>query len=545
MKQDLSAILKKADLTPRERALLLIKDAIEKDRTGKEILTPKDKASISTYWKPDTSEEAEIFNKYTEAWRLAGFAELDAQTTYLQAVINIKNILPIRLYIALTPVISNLEFALHTIDPRGFVTSKEAERIKKLQREGWLKEGESLWRVVYGFAYSTIDAETKKVFEQCFGDDIKTEGSILENDAELTELLKAEKLEEIAEGIGKHRFSYLNLEAPIEEILINNYKLKLDLTPDEEENWLYRYDAKHEAINDYAQSKGKTVEELYSETAMEWISEGGLKNDEWTPLGITHPQVIKKWDEHLKKTEAKVEDLIKQGILKTDKDKKGEVIVTGESLYNLPTDYANDYSKHYRQRVDEYTPDVGFVIDEKTGEHLDRDLIILDDEHRLSMLKAGWDIGRKALEQLQLTKVVGEKQIGDKPTVIELREYAQLIITVQRRKFKESYAKLLAMLDLYEKLSKVFEVDVSYKIKDWVTDLQTEATEFNKAMDSLLEGSGWGRRKSMKRKEKAFKENYYIDFENAKIPDGDDFIKTYEQNFEAVLGKGFWEKYEE
>lgn len=78
-------LLQKGDLTPKERALLLIHNNISEERDGKSILSEADKYALIENWKPENNNEVDQYNKYNSGWRTTGMAELDAQTTYLNA----------------------------------------------------------------------------------------------------------------------------------------------------------------------------------------------------------------------------------------------------------------------------------------------------------------------------------------------------------------------------------------------------------------------------------------------------------------------------
>jgi len=81
--KDLTKILSKGNLTPRERALLVIKNDAHLIKTGKNLLAEADLVTLTKTWKPDNYREAEQYNKYIDLWDMYLKLEIDMQTCYL------------------------------------------------------------------------------------------------------------------------------------------------------------------------------------------------------------------------------------------------------------------------------------------------------------------------------------------------------------------------------------------------------------------------------------------------------------------------------
>ena len=62
--KSITAMLQSGNLTPKERVLLWVHDAVNKDLTGKEILTEADKNALITNWRPENNWEVQEYNKY-------------------------------------------------------------------------------------------------------------------------------------------------------------------------------------------------------------------------------------------------------------------------------------------------------------------------------------------------------------------------------------------------------------------------------------------------------------------------------------------------
>ena len=77
--KNLANLLRKADISPRERIVTLVKNDVYKEKNGKGILTDSEIYSLSKGWKPKNSYEVDEYNKYYEASRLEATMKLDAQ----------------------------------------------------------------------------------------------------------------------------------------------------------------------------------------------------------------------------------------------------------------------------------------------------------------------------------------------------------------------------------------------------------------------------------------------------------------------------------
>lgn len=86
----LTNLLNKGSLTPKDRILLCIHSEIEKLRTGKKSLSDADIAGISTAWKPKDNFEVREYNLYFESWDIVRLFRADAQTEYLNAIIALE-----------------------------------------------------------------------------------------------------------------------------------------------------------------------------------------------------------------------------------------------------------------------------------------------------------------------------------------------------------------------------------------------------------------------------------------------------------------------
>ena len=81
--KDLTKIIQKGNLTPRERALLVIKHDAHLLKTGETLLSEADLVALTTNWRPLINNEAEHYNKIISLWDLYQKLQIDMQTCYL------------------------------------------------------------------------------------------------------------------------------------------------------------------------------------------------------------------------------------------------------------------------------------------------------------------------------------------------------------------------------------------------------------------------------------------------------------------------------
>lgn len=80
--KDLTKIIQKGNLTPRERALLVIRHDAHLLKTGKVLLSEADLIAL-TSWRPQNNYEVDQYNKIMNLWDLYQKLQIDMQTVYL------------------------------------------------------------------------------------------------------------------------------------------------------------------------------------------------------------------------------------------------------------------------------------------------------------------------------------------------------------------------------------------------------------------------------------------------------------------------------
>lgn len=85
--RDFSKLFQTGNLTPKERVLILIADAVSKESKGKGFLSKADITGLQN-WTPKDNNEVNEYNKYQSAYKLYLYMELDAKLQYKDAEIS-------------------------------------------------------------------------------------------------------------------------------------------------------------------------------------------------------------------------------------------------------------------------------------------------------------------------------------------------------------------------------------------------------------------------------------------------------------------------
>jgi hypothetical protein len=499
--RDFSKLLAKGNFTPKERVLLLIADVVSKDRGEKGFLSQADIYALSEGWTPTNNDEVREYNRYNQGWKYACYAELDAQTHYLQTKVAYQTMQMMLRDFAYNPVYSEVKQALDGLAKIKRVEAKEAIEIINKQRQEKLKQGFYFETAIYELALELIDEEAKKKLLALCDDDNQ---EYLEQEQELAELYKQKDFEGIAERVAERGFNhYINKYQlfhyyaciPILEIAKRYAKennLPFDETTKEElkkkaKGELDAIDRLTQTLEQHAKEKQTTIEEIIKTTCLKWINEGLLEND-YTPLIIAEPELLTKWLETKEKARLTLQSLIEKGTLKTGKDEDADEIITGESLYNCGLDYA--FVKDFKQDADEYHPERGLVIGDD-GERIDSELLITQEKF-FSRYKMHLERARDLLEPLSILQekeengeIVVDIKDDTKSEVIDKGGLKKMFLTL-RNNFVNKYEILLAFEDLFKRLSKVYEMDLTYKVSLWITECGELVDSFNNTLLDAL-----------------------------------------------------------
>lgn len=589
MKKNITSILQRGNIKPSDRVKLLVADDVSRERDGKALLTEADRHALSEGWTPKDNNEVKEYNLYNEGRRNIAFGELDAQTTYLNATVGFLRASKYISYIlfkdrftketkTIKEGIANraIDSLIGKYDIETIKETIEGEALKDQLTKGKpaiLLEGEAneialnnklnkhnealnlvlgylgleLDYTIYLYAFELAGEQLQKDLLALYPD-AKTERSYLEQEEIIYSLFNGkDKLsqtdkEKLAELIadecfnkysGEWSFSGYYADIPLLEVLNkwgrdNNAIAKKpeDLTKHLKDGKEYKDEGEEVAdlfnaikkdltpkLTAYAKENKREIKDIITETILKWLDEDLL--DEYTPLfksdkkatcneqdtKLTHKELFKKWLDVKAEATKTIQGLIDKGELKTEKK-----IREHKWLKNLYLKLAQETGQ---DRQD--TP----ITETKT--------IITGDS--LYNLKGDFNFVKDLREQAEDFKLLGA-----------------LVLFLRECKFIKDYATLLGFLELYKKISKVFDEDLTYKIQGYIKsfneDLEGLKMEFLMLADDIMEANYKGDRVYY------LSESYIEDlltmpFDPASVKPDTDKLKVYFDAFKDLFGDNF------
>ena len=603
MKKNITSILQRGNIKPSDRVKLLVADDVSRERDGKALLTEADKHALSEGWTPKDNNEVKEYNLYNEGRRNIAFGELDAQTTYLNATVGFLRASKYISYIlfknrftketkTIKEGIANraIDSLIGKYDIETIKETIEGEALKDQLTKGKpaiLLEGEAneivlnnklnkhnealnlvlgylgleLDYTIYLYAFELAGEQLQKDLLALYPD-AKTERSYLEQEEIIYNLfngkdkLTQEAKEKLAELIadecfykhsGEWIFSGYFADIPLLEIVrkwADNNKINYEVsdkdlveaerkqkqakdansliagdksldTPEGKELRKEKLTAKilPEKLTTYAKENKREIKDIITETILKWLDEDLL--DEYTPLfksdkkatcneqdtKLTHKELFKKWLDVKAEATKTIQGLIDKGELKTERK-----IREYKRLKNLYLKLAQETGQ---DRQD--TP----ITETKT--------IITGDS--LYNLKGDFNFVKDLREQAEDFKLLGA-----------------LVLFLRECKFIKDYATLLGFLELYKKISKVFDEDLTYKIQGYIKsfneDLEGLKMEFLMLADDIMEANYKGDRVYY------LSESYIEDllttpFDPASVKPDTDKLKVYFDAFKDLFGDSF------
>jgi len=570
MKKNITSILQRGNIKPKDRVLLLVADDVSRERDGKALLTDADRHALSEGWTPKDNNEVKEYNLYNEGRRNIAFGELDAQTTYLNATVGflraskyISYILFKNIFTKETKTIKEgianraIDSLIGKYDIETIKDTIEGEALKDEITKGKpaiILEGEAneialnnklnkhnealnlvlgylgleLDYTIYLYAFELAGEELQKDLLALYPD-AKTERSYLEQEEIIYNLFNGkdklnqtdkEKLAELIadECFNKHSgewsFSGYFADIPL-----------LELAKATAENNKIAYNEKSDDLADelrnklkaYADKNKKDIKDLLRETILTGLDndkEGGLLqahqplfmsdeketcNEQDTKL--THKELFKKWLDVKAEATKIIQGLIDKGELKTERK-----IREYKRLKNLYLKLAQETGQ---DRQDTPITETKTII---TGESLYN-------------LKGDFNFVKDLREQAEDFKLLGA-----------------LVLFLRECKFIKDYATLLGFLELYKKISKVFDEDLTYKIQGYIKsfneDLEGLKMEFLMLADDIMEANYKGDRVYY------LSESYIEDllttpFDPASVKPDTDKLKVYFDAFKDLFGDSF------
>jgi len=487
--RNITTLLARGNFTPKERVLLIVNDAVSKEQKGKGILSEADKHALIEAWTPKDNNEAREYNRYNNAWRTAGFAEMEAQGTYLQARVSCLEAGRVIDYVLFKHPIFTDKDAKNT-DARDNVRIKSiisrilADELKtKTDKEALdlvlkclgLDYNHTIYLLAFDMAGKDLQKDLLALYPEA-----KTEQDYLEQEEIIfnlfdgKETLTKEVKEKLAELITDEAYNRYS-----EEWSFYGYYADLPLIEAGKrlanENGLYK-ELKAETENDlkeelakklpaYAEKHKTTIKELLKDTIIKWLDEG-LFIKEYTPLfksdiketcneqttKLTHKEVFSAWLKTKEKAKETIKELTEKGELKVEKRKRvfksKKDMITGVLAGSLGEEWG-------KKQDGTFEIEKTFI----TGESL-------------YSLESELNFVKDFKTQVESIKLLGV-----------------LVLFLRKSRFMDEYAKLLGFNELFERLSKIYEVDLTYRIKQFIAsfkqDLERLRMEFIILIDDI------------------------------------------------------------
>ncbi len=382
--KNLANILRRADITPRERMLTLIRNDVEKDKNGKGILSESEIYSLAQGWTPKTSQEAREYNRYLELSKIETSMRLDAQMFACRS----ENLL-LRSHILLEGIKNKVEKTNDTILDK-YIPKEDA--LNFVIQNTYLDYTTLIHILTFNNLSKDIQDDLILLDEY-----VAHDKKYMEDEVFLYELFKDSKtlslqnknilidriyscmyhdgFRKIKGETEKNGFLLLHFfaELPMEAILKKWMEYaRVDLSEKDNEQLLNRFE-------EYAKDEGKTMETVVKETLSRWIDDG-LFVTEYTPVffsdnhntwngdtKLIHKEIFSKWYEELQKTKVFIEKMVANRDLiveEFDKEIFGVTektqIITGESLYNNKADI--DFVTEYKEQINILLPLAGMHL---------------------------------------------------------------------------------------------------------------------------------------------------------------------------------------
>lgn len=385
--RNLANILRRADITPRERILTLVQNSIRKEKDEKGILSESEVYSLTDGWKPKTSQDAREYNKYLELSKIESLMRLDAHIFTSRS----ENLL-LRSHLLIEHLKSKFESSDNSEDSFLFKHVLKENAINFVIQNTYLDYNTILHALTFNNLPKEIQDDLVTLDEY-----VAHDKKYLEDDVFLYELFGDSKklnyrnkdilIDRIYSCIYHDGFKKLKNGSEKDGFLLLHFFAELPMDDVIKKCAEYAHVDFEQKSNDeilnnleqYARDRNKTMESVVRDALSRWIDDG-LFVSEYTPLffsdnhntwngntKLTHKEIFNHWYIELQKTRAYIDHLISGGSLVldyVDRELYGlsekVKVITGESLYNsiLDIDIINDY----KEQVHKLLPLAGLCL---------------------------------------------------------------------------------------------------------------------------------------------------------------------------------------
>lgn len=439
--KNISNLLGKSNLTPKERILMCIHNEIHERKTGESMLTKADLHALSTGWRPNDNFEVQEYNKYYHTWDVVSYLKIDMQTIYLNAIIDMQSADKVLLYF----VYRKAKEQKNIFETRSDDATNELALSEILRNTG-LDYNVLLHKLTFENLPPEVqkdilaldpEAETSSSYfddEEKLYDILKDKAALTHEEKEsLTELIMDSIPWDYAKFISDKGLNFASIlfQGYFADIPILVFAKKLAKK--------LHIDCKDEEEMKNNLSKIPDLKSQFREIVYDEISNGIFFRD-YIPLcnsggyatcndadtKLPHHEVMEVWMKEKAKTKKYLEKYVASGKLIIEERykelftiRKHYKVITGESLY-----------------------------------YLDEKLVFAEDY-------------KKQVEKMMV--------------------FGHLIVFIQHRDFMQSYRELLYFVTFLKKLSRILEVDVSFLGDDYVSNVKNEIESMNTKLVHIAE----------------------------------------------------------
>lgn len=382
--KNLANLLRKADITPRERIITLVQNNIRKDKDGKGILSESEIYSLTEGWKPKNSQEVREYNKYLELSKLEASMRLDTQMFACRSenlllrshvlIEGIKNKIGKTHDTILDKYVSKedvLSFVIQNtyLDYSTLVHTLTFNNLPRDIQDDLIMLDEY---VAHDKKYLEDEVFLYKLFKDSNTLNTKDKNVLIDR---IYSCMYHDGFRKIKNGTEKDGFLPLHFfaELPMDAVL-KKWAEYTQTHIDEKDK-----DDVLDKLEEYAKDKGKTMEMVVKETLSRWIDDG-LFVLEYTPVFFSdrnntwngdtkfiHKEIFTRWCEELQKTKVFIEKMIADGDLVVEEFDK-EIfsvservqIITGDSLYECKSNI--NFVTEYKEQINTLLPITGMYL---------------------------------------------------------------------------------------------------------------------------------------------------------------------------------------
>ena len=607
--KNLPSIIRNGNLTAHERYLMLVQDDALKSKTGSGVLTAADRDALENWHATDNNEAREwnrLNDGWKHMGRMEIEAEFVYKDAHIDHLYQLPIILKLATYSfnrELRGSLKTLKLLKKTsVDEATRIATKQREvklkdgmdldyAVYQLAFEHLTPEDKKKMNGLYP------DIETDHQYLD--------QEEIISNLSSKGEGLTPEAREKLSELVAEHGYNKFAKEyqlfhyfACIPLIEVAKYFLKdhgieimskaLVQGKEVEEEYSNPCDNITKAMGVYATDHGTTVQNMLKEACLKNLDE---LLERYKPLAMSNEaELLQRWlsgkieaatliHKHIDAGELKIQGRTKEETVRNKLYSKGlydneleiarqvleysgremgakdeieekrvfetfnGVIITGDSLYTLKESY--DFVKKFRERVDEYEPNLGIVYadddPEQKGGHLDREFLIcgLDDKGEASFFSLfGMSTSMLSIV-IEADSFFNEVAEGDTKYLVFKNAKIEEAFRMRRSELIADYAKLLAFEGILKKLEKIYEADLTWHIADRIKMIRGYMESNN---DAVREATNTNENKPKKKGDWLFRRKDVLKIKEPLLIDVDaikpdtKYVEEHELKFREIFG---------